>query len=165
MTFWQSNIHKELAHGWRMVGVWLAHGWRVIAAAYMQPKSSFTITNVNMSNGTILLKTQDQFEKMWFLDPSIGHLAGMRPDDKGWIQYHTASWCGPCKRINVNDLVEAAKKRGLTIWKIDVDENEYTSGYCGVRSIPAFQFCVPRKIISTIQESRNDAVVEWISTL
>ncbi len=102
---------------------------------------------------------------MWFLEPTDQHYVGMRGSDRAWIQYHTASWCGPCKRLAVSEIVEAAKKRGLSIWKIDVDENEYTSGYCGVRSVPTFQFCVPRKIVETLQDSRTDIVIEWINRL
>ena len=111
------------------------------------------------------LKTQDDFEKMWFLDTAAEPLVGMRRNDRGWIQYHTASWCGPCKRLAVGEIVEAAKKHGLTIWKIDVDENDYTSGYCGVRSVPTFQYCVPQKIVATLQDSRTDAVLDWINGL
>lgn len=111
------------------------------------------------------IKTQEQFEKMWFLDAAAAPLSGMREADKGWIQYHTAVWCGACKRLNHEEIADAAKKRGLTVWKIDVDENDYTSGYCGVRSIPTFQFCIPRKIVSSVQDSRTESVVGWINGL
>jgi thiol-disulfide isomerase/thioredoxin len=111
------------------------------------------------------IKTQEQFETMWFLEPTAAPMTGMRATDKGWIQYHTASWCGACKRLNHAEIAEAAKKQGLTVWKIDVDENDYTSGYCGVRSIPTFQFCIPRKIVSSVQDSRTESVVGWINGL
>ncbi len=110
----------------------------------------------------ISMKTQDLFETLWF-HKSIEPLEYMRTSDRGWIQYHTAKWCGPCKRLDVDVIVQAAEEQGLAVWKIDVDENDYTSGYCGVRTIPTWQFCVPGKIVSTFQPRDTDHVVEWIS--
>lgn len=111
------------------------------------------------------LATQELFEELWFHKEDSTPLPGMRPKDRAWIVYHTASWCGPCKNLNVPMLDEAAKSRGLTIWKCDVTKNEYTSGYCGVRSVPTFQFCIPRKMISTLQSSDTAKVIEWILSL
>ena len=111
------------------------------------------------------MKTQELFETLWFHTDVAHPLENMRASDCGWIQYHTAKWCGPCKRLDVDAIVEAAEKRGLSVWKIDVDENEYTSGYCGVRTVPTWLFCVPRKIASTLQSSSTDAVMEWVSQL
>ena len=109
------------------------------------------------------LGTQAVFEELWFHKDLKTPLAGMRPSDCAWIQYHTAKWCGPCKRLDIPAIVAAAEARGLTVWKIDVDDNEYTSGYCGVRSIPTFQMCVPKSIRSTFQPANTEAVIEWIS--
>jgi len=110
-----------------------------------------------------LLNTQAEFESMWF---HVGDLKtplnGMRAGDGAWIQYHTAKWCGPCQRLDVPTIVAAAEAQGLTVWKIDVDANDYTSGYCGVRSIPTFQFCVPKDIRSTFQPKNTEDVVRWI---
>jgi hypothetical protein len=105
------------------------------------------------------------FEKMWFHPADSGPLQGTRPTDRGWILYHTATWCGACKRLDIPAIVAAAERRGLFVWKIDVDENDYTSGFCGVRSMPTFQFCVPRKIASAIQSCETQKVVSWISSL
>lgn len=111
------------------------------------------------------LRTQSVFEAMWFHPGDAAPLAGTRSTDRAWILYHTASWCGACKRLDIPTIVAAAERRGLTVWKIDVDENEYTSGFCGVRSIPTFQFCVPRKIASAIQSGDTAKVLEWIAAL
>ena len=111
------------------------------------------------------LKKQEQFEALWFLKPEDPLLEGMRPTDGGWIQYHTAKWCGPCQRLRLADILAEAEKRGLTVWKIDVDVNEYTSGYCGVRSVPTFQFCVPKKIVSDNTTGNTDAILAWIRGL
>jgi thioredoxin-like negative regulator of GroEL len=107
------------------------------------------------------MKSQELFETLWFhTDPAP--LPNTRAEDRAWIQYHTAKWCGPCKQLDIESLVKVAEERGLTVWKIDVDENDYTSGYCGVRSIPTWQFCVPKKIVSTVQNSSTEKVAEWI---
>ena len=113
----------------------------------------------------IHLNQQIQFEEIWFHTDMKKLRKGMRESDGGWLLYHTASWCGPCKRIRFDEVVKAAEKRGLTVWKIDVDVNDYTSGFCGVRTIPTFQFCVPRKIVSTLQSSDTEKITEWIMTL
>ncbi len=110
------------------------------------------------------MKTQELFETLWFHKDTTP-LENTRASDGGWIQYHTAKWCGPCKNVNVDAVVKAAEERGLSVWKIDVDENDYTSGYCGVRSIPTWQFCVPRKIVSTVQESNTEKILTWVAGL
>lgn len=47
-----------------------------------------------------------------------------------------AEWCGPCKALEpvIEDLVETYP--GLTVAKIDADENEATMDEFGVQSIP-----------------------------
>ena len=108
------------------------------------------------------LKTQEQFESMWFLTHGEKPHKGMR-EDGAWIQYHTATWCGACKRLDLPAIIKAAEAKGVAIWKIDVDVNDYTSGYCGVRSMPTFQICVPKKIVSTLQSSDTATVLNWIA--
>lgn len=47
-----------------------------------------------------------------------------------------AEWCGPCKALEpvIEDLVETHP--GLTVAKVDVEENEATMDEFGVQSIP-----------------------------
>lgn len=112
------------------------------------------------------LETQDMFEALWFhVDPHKAPLPGTRSVDRAWIVYHTAKWCGPCKRMDVAAIVAAAAERGLTVWRVDQNVNDYTTGYCNVRSIPTFQLCVPKKIVSTLQPASTDAVLEWITSM
>ena len=110
------------------------------------------------------MKTQELFETMWF-HSATESLDGMRKLDCGWLQYHTAAWCKPCQRLDIESIVKIAESKGLTVWKIDADENDYTSGYCGVRSIPTWQFCQPRKIVATIKESDTQKIIDWIEKL
>lgn len=113
-----------------------------------------------------VLESQQQFESMWFHeDPARASLSGTRAADRGWIVQYSAKWCGPCKRIDSAALDAAAKARGLTVWKCDIDENEYTPGYCGVRAVPTFHFCVPRKIVSKKEGGSTEEVVAWINGL
>lgn len=47
-----------------------------------------------------------------------------------------AQWCGPCKRLDMDFLTNLSEH--IKWYECDIDENDYTAGYCGVKSIPAF---------------------------
>ena len=61
----------------------------------------------------------------------------------------SASWCGPCKKIDKAGLVAAHKD--IVWYGCDVDENSYTPGYCGVKKIPTFIFLKNGTIVDTLQ--------------
>ena len=48
----------------------------------------------------------------------------------------TASWCGPCKRLDKAAIVNATP--GIVWYVCDVDQNNHTLGFCGLNSIPGF---------------------------
>jgi thioredoxin-like negative regulator of GroEL len=48
----------------------------------------------------------------------------------------SATWCGPCKRLDKTALVAATP--GIVWYSCDVDENNHTLGFCGLHSIPGF---------------------------
>ena len=76
--------------------------------------------------------------------------------------YFTASWCGPCKKLDWDVLFPLLK--GVDVYKCDVSENTYTPGYCGVKSIPSFMVLKPAKVISPVfQSSDTKAVGEWLT--
>ena len=103
-----------------------------------------------------MLETQAQFEEMWF-----GPL-----NTKPWIVYFTAKWCGPCQRLDSESLATIAEtEKDLTMWKCELTENDYTAGYCGVRSIPTFMYFTPKKIVSTLQSSDTATVANWVRSL
>lgn len=104
----------------------------------------------------ILLHNQTLFEKL------IGR--GDEPDAKDIppinIVYFTARWCGACKRLDLNKLVGAYPL--VAWWKCDIDDNEYTAGFCGIRSIPTFMVIKDKKILGTLANSDTEKVLSWI---
>ena len=96
----------------------------------------------------IPLQSQEQFETIYKskLEEPI-------------LIYFTASWCGACKRLDWKFLNEEFPD--LKVYKCDVDENKYTPGYCGVRSIPNFVFMPLNKKLQQLQSSETAKVAAW----
>ena len=97
-----------------------------------------------------LLETQAEFESLWF-----GQSAR-------WIVYFTASWCKACKKLDLDAIAAAAAAKDIEIFKCDETVNDYTAGYCGVRSFPTFVMFEPQTTKGTLQSSDTQKVVEWI---
>ena len=102
------------------------------------------------------LMTQEEFEQ----------LIGVQPVPEGTtvppftVIYFTATWCGACKRLDMPALEAAFPE--VNWLKCDVDQNNYTGGYCGVRSIPSFVIVKDKKVTPVFQNSNNDLVEKWI---
>jgi thioredoxin 1 len=102
------------------------------------------------------LMTQEEFEQ----------LTGVQPVPEGTtvppfsVIYFTATWCGACRRLNMPALEAALPE--VNWLKCDVDQNNYTGGYCGVRSIPSFIVVKNKKVSEIFQSTSNDAVEKWI---
>jgi thioredoxin-like negative regulator of GroEL len=79
------------------------------------------------------------------------------------VVYFTAKWCGACKRLDIPTLCQI--RRDAMWYKCDVDDNTYTPGYCGVRTIPSFQAIVNGKPVPLFSSSDNAAVANWLSKL
>ena len=47
-----------------------------------------------------------------------------------------AEWCGPCRRLDKDAIADATPE--VQWYYCDIDENDYTPGYCGIRGVPAF---------------------------
>jgi thiol-disulfide isomerase/thioredoxin len=103
--------------------------------------------------------TQEDFEAMWWTKDSES------PFHKGFLIYFTAAWCGPCKKLDQVAIETAVAALGVPYFKCDETVNKYTSGYCGVRSFPTFQFCKPKQLVSTCTSSDTAEVLAWIATL
>lgn len=102
------------------------------------------------------LDTQVQFEELFF---------NVTCPDVAFLIYFTAAWCGPCKRLDIDTITQAAAAKGIHFYKCDYVTNEYTPGYCGVRSFPTFILFKPKKVVSQVQTSHTEEVVAWISDL
>ena len=106
--------------------------------------------------------TQLEFEEYWFGRADVVKPAGVRLADKAFFVYFTASWCGPCKRLDLDKIEAAAKFAGIQLWKVEQTENDYTAGYCDVRSLPTFLMITPKTIVSRLSTSRTEEIVEWM---
>ena len=79
------------------------------------------------------------------------------------VVYFTADWCGPCNKLNLQRIVGLRKD---IHWMLcDVDQNDYSLGYCGGRSIPAWLAIVNGKPQQLLQMSSDEAVCKWLATL
>ena len=75
--------------------------------------------------------------------------------------YFTASWCGPCRAFDWESVKDSMG--GYTLYLCDVDENTYTPGFCGVRSIPNFLLMKPDSTLvgpKQMSDSRN--LLTWL---
>ena len=109
--------------------------------------------------------TQLEFEEYWFGRAELSKPAGFRAADKAFYVYFTASWCGPCKRLDLEKIEAAAKAGGVPLWKVEQTENDYTAGFCDVRSLPTFMLLEPRKVVSRISSSKTEEIVEWMKAV
>jgi thiol-disulfide isomerase/thioredoxin len=104
------------------------------------------------------LQTQEQFETtIWNkTNPAV-------TVDRPTVLYFTAKWCGACKRLNWQTILNALPN--TPFYKCDVDVNTYTPGYLGVRSIPAFVVVTPdRRLIGPEVNSETEKLIDWIKT-
>jgi thioredoxin-like negative regulator of GroEL len=99
------------------------------------------------------LKSHETFEQLY----ESGSLK------KPVLVYFTADWCGACKRIDWDFLLG---EFDIPVYKCDIDENKYTPGFCGIRSIPNFIILTPGEtkanVVGPFQSSETAKVAAWI---
>ena len=101
-----------------------------------------------------LLQTQEEFEIL------LGRVPTDKPVPDFVIVYFTAEWCKACKKLDLDLIRNTAS---MATWlKCDIDKNDYTAGYCGIRSIPTFLVLKDQKVLSQLGDSRTEKVVEWL---
>jgi thioredoxin 1 len=63
-----------------------------------------------------------------------------------------AAWCGPCRMVApiVAELAEEFSEKGLTVGKLDVDQNQGIASRFGIRSIPSILFFKDGKHVDTV---------------
>lgn len=102
----------------------------------------------------IPLQNQEHFEQL------IGRVESETPVPSFCIVYFTAKWCGACKRLDLFAIESSVP--GATWYKCDIDINDYTAGYCGIRSIPTFLVIQNKKIMGQLGDSRTDEIIQWL---
>lgn len=101
-----------------------------------------------------LLLTQEQFEVL------LGRVETDKPIPPLTVVYFTAEWCKACKRLDLSLIQESLPK--ATWLKCDIDKNDYTAGFCGIRNIPTFLVIKDKKVMGQLGDSRTEKVVEWM---
>lgn len=109
----------------------------------------------------IPLRSQEEFENL--LSRAERKKTAGDPLETPILVHFTASWCGPCQRIDWEFLLDEFPT--LPFYKCDVDENKYTAGYCGVKAIPSMLILFPgKRIVGPIQTSDTSKIASWIFT-
>jgi thiol-disulfide isomerase/thioredoxin len=109
-------------------------------------------------------ETQADFEPYWNGTNVPTKPIGIRKEDSAFIVYFTATWCGACKRLDLDMIESIAKNVGIPIWKVEQTVNDFTAGFCDVSSLPTFLLIKPKKIVSKIAISNTENVVAWIKS-
>jgi thioredoxin-like negative regulator of GroEL len=107
----------------------------------------------------IPLQTQDQFEQLLKPVQANGSLA-----EEAVVVYFTASWCGACKRLDWDSLLKSTPKT-IVWYKCDVDENDYSLGYCGLSKIPSFAVIKNGKFVGKFTTSDTMTVFDNLKEL
>jgi thiol-disulfide isomerase/thioredoxin len=111
------------------------------------------------------LVEQAQFEERWNWMPGTPCPSGLRPGDGAFMIYFTAAWCGPCKALDLAAIDRIATLYDLPVWKCDYVVNDYTPGYCNVRSFPTFLIITPKKIVFELKSNDTVQVCNFLHTI
>ena len=79
------------------------------------------------------------------------------------VVYFTATWCGPCRSVRTAELEEGLK--GVQWLKCDVDQNDYTPGYCQIRSIPTFLVVKNKKVMGKFSSTNTETILTNVTKL
>lgn len=89
---------------------------------------------------------------------------GASPQFEGELLDFSATWCGPCQRMN--PIVHRLEREGLPVRQVDVDRNKSLAQRYGVTNIPAFVLVVNGKavdrVVGVTTESRLRSMIARI---
>lgn len=74
----------------------------------------------------------------------------------------TASWCGPCKKVDTQRLLELHPSIVWYVADIDEEDHMYTLGYCGLQKIPGFMAIKAGVPQPALQTSDTDQIISWL---
>ena len=80
------------------------------------------------------------------------------------IVYFYATWCKPCKLIApyFEDLAELFGDDQLVFARVDVDNNEDTTQFAGITSLPTFQVYRGRQKLDEVKGSDNAELTKMV---
>lgn len=87
------------------------------------------------------------------------------PHDPMVVVRFTASWCQPCKRIDVQRLLDLHPGIRWFVADIDEGDNTYTLGYAGLQKIPGFMAIKNGKPQTALQCSDTEKILQWLRTI
>ena len=77
------------------------------------------------------------------------------------VVWFSAKWCGPCQRLNKSILLQKAPF--IKWFSCDVDTNDVTLGYCGLKGIPGFCLIKDGIFKDKKQGAANeDEIIAWL---
>ena len=79
--------------------------------------------------------------------------------DKPVVVDFWAEWCGPCKMVAPILAEIAAENDGITIAKLNVDENPQTAASYGITSIPTMNVYSGGEVVKTIIGAKPKAAL------
>lgn len=102
------------------------------------------------------LEEQSEFENL---------LKWKQGDPEVAIVYFTAKWCGPCRSVQLEKIIRSSSDK-IKWYVCDIDDNEYTAGYCSISKIPSWLAIVRGKhqpaLTGVVDHNR---VIDWAAEL
>jgi thiol-disulfide isomerase/thioredoxin len=81
------------------------------------------------------------------------------------ILYFTATWCGPCQRIQPVYKELAEKFPNINFFKIDVDKNEEIASKFNIKAMPTFFFLKNKNEYKIFSGADKEKLVQHVQYL